>query len=151
MSKSILDEMQAEWNKDAPLDKTKLDDESLRIPYLQSKYLSYLNVARKMIRQKKFKLERLQHDKKEWYGGYLTKEDMDAKGWDYNPLKGRTKPLKSDMDAFVKVDPDILKLREELQELEDVKDFLIDVVESIKWRHQHIRNSIDWQRFMAGG
>ena len=147
----ILKEIKKEWREDAPLDKTKLDDEALKVPYLQSKYLDYLSAARKLIREKEFELETLQHKKKEYYGGYLTKQDMDDMGWDYNPLKGRTKPLKNEMGDFVKVDPDIQKLRKELSELHELKDYLIDIVESVKWRHQHIRNAIDWARFMAGG
>lgn len=147
----ILKEIKKEWKQDSPLDKTKLDDEALNVPYLQSKYLNYLSAVRKLIRKKEFELETLYHKKKEWYGGYLTKQDMDDMGWDYDPLKGRSKPLKSDMDAFVKVDPDIQKLREEIEELKEARDYLIDVVEACKWRHQHIRNAIDWARFMAGG
>lgn len=146
----ILSEVKREWKKDAPLDKTKLDDEALRVPYLQSKYLNYLSAAKKILRAKRFELESLQHMKKEWYGGYMTKERMDDLEWDYNPLKGRVKPLKTEMDAFVKVDPEIQAMRQEIEELEEVKDYLIDVVESVKWRHQHIRNAIDWGRFMAG-
>ena len=147
----LLAEMQKEWKQDSPLDKSKLDDEALNVPKLHSKYTNYLNVAKRLLRKKTLELEKLEHVKKEWYGGYLTKDEMDMRGFDYNPLKGRAKPMKSEMGNFVKVDNDVLKLRDEVEEMRDVRDFLIDVVEAIKWRHQHIRNAIDWQRFMAGG
>lgn len=150
MSK-ILNKIKKEWAKDAPLDKTKLDDEALKVPYLHSKYLDYLTEAKKLIRQKNYELESLFHKKKEYYGGYLTKQDMDDLGWDYNPLKGRAKPLKNEMGDFVKVDPEVQKLRQEIDELNEVKELLIDICESIRWRHQHIRNAIDWARFMSGG
>lgn len=147
----LLKELQREWSEDSPIDKTKLDDEALRVPYLHSKWTGHLNVMRKLVRKKQFELEKLTHLKKEHLGGYLSPEKVNELGWDHNPFNGRIKPMKGELKDWVSVDDDVATVREELQELTDIRDFVIDVVEAIKWRHTHIRNAIDWARFMAGG
>jgi len=147
-----LDEILSEWGTDSKIDRDDLSTESLKTANLQSKYLQVLAGIKMSIIRRKAKLETLMHEKTEWVSGRLTKDAMDAKGWDYDGgLAGRSKPLKGEMDGYVKVDPDVQKLRVEIQELELSRDTTIEIVNSLQWRHQSIRNSIDYMKFMAGG
>ena len=58
--------------------------------------------------------------------------------------------LKSDYDKFKGADKDIQDLYEKLQYLRITVEFLTDVVSQLTWRHQTIKNIIEWRKFMAG-
>lgn len=140
-----------EWEKDSPINQDRLDHESIRIPQLHSKYMRILVAMRQVLRKKRSKLETLNADKKQWVQGRMTKDEIDARGWKHDPFDNYAKPLKSEMDAFIKVDPEVQKLRDDIKDLEILVEAVVDILSSITWRHQNIRNAIDWQRFQAGG
>ena len=58
--------------------------------------------------------------------------------------------LKSDYDKFTGSDQDIQDLNDKLEYLRITVDVLTDIVSQITWRHQTIKNIIEWRRFMAG-
>ena len=95
------------------------------------------------------RMKELDKDKWLWYGGKMSKEDIESKNWDYDPFDGLT-VLKSDYDKFKGADKDIQDLYEKLQYLKLTVDYLQDVVSQITWRHQTIKNIIEWRKFMAG-
>ena len=58
--------------------------------------------------------------------------------------------LKSDYDKFFGADKDIQKTVEQLEYIKVTVDYLQDVVSQLTWRHQTIKNIIEWRKFMAG-
>ena len=88
-------------------------------------------------------------DKWLWYSGKMTKDQIEDKNWDYDPFGGLT-VLKSDYDKFKGADQEIQDLYEKLQYLKITVEYLQDVVSQITWRHQTIKNIIEWRKFMAG-
>lgn len=141
----------SDWDKDSKIDESQLDQESLKIARLHAKYMQILTGLKVQIRKKRSKLETLSADKKRWIQGRMTKDEIDRRGWEYDPLNGYAKPLKSELEEFVKVDPDVQKMRDEIEDLKICIELTIDIVNSINWRHTNIRNAIDWQRFTSGG
>jgi hypothetical protein len=94
-------------------------------------------------------MKELDKDKWLWYGGKMSREDIEDKKWDFDPFNGLT-VLKSDYDKFKGADKDIQDLYEKLQYLRITVEFLQDVVSQLTWRHQTIKNIIEWRKFMAG-
>ena len=70
------------WKKDAPIDEMALDEASRDSAKLHSKYLELYSVAK--LRLKKLELDfiPLLRDKFLHYGGKLSQEELDIKGWE---------------------------------------------------------------------
>ena len=140
-----------EWKKDAVIDRSKLAEESINTYRLHSKYTEMLAAVKRDLTRLRERLKKLKHDKKEWYGGKMSKADMDDREWDYDPLNGRSKPLKGEMQSWVDVDKEVSDLTIEIKDMEDLSDVLVDVINNLNWRHQSIRNAIEWEKFVSGG
>ena len=94
-------------------------------------------------------MKELNKDKWLWYSGKMSKDDIESHSWDYDPFDGLT-VLKSDYDKFQGADKDIQDLYEKIEYLRITVDSLQDIVSQITWRHQTIKNIIEWRKFMAG-
>ena len=144
-----LTSIQEMWKKDCQIDDIELDASSLNVPKLHAKYSEILASKKLTQIQYEHQLKDLQKDKWLWYTGKLTQEEIQEKNWDYDPFKGLT-ILKSDYDKFFGADKDIQKLVEKLEYIKVTVDYLQDVVSQLTWRHQTIKNIIEWRKFMAG-
>jgi hypothetical protein len=144
-----LKNIQEMWKEDSVIDDIELDASSLQVPKLHAKYTEILsNKKLELIRYER-QMKSLNKDKWLWYSGKMTKEDIEEHEWDYDPFGGLT-VLKSDYDKFQGADKDIQDLDEKIQYLRITVDYLQDVVSQITWRHQTIKNIIEWRKFMAG-
>jgi len=74
---------------------------------------------------------------------------MDAKGWSYDPMNG-LKVLKGDMNYFYDSDPDIQNANMKIDYTKEVVATLEEIMSNIRWRHQNIRNMIEWRKFTSG-
>ena len=84
-----------------------------------------------------------------WYNGKLDAETVREKGWEPDPFNG-LKIMKNDMQIFFNADKDLQDLNAKIEYLKVTVDFLKECMQNITWRHQTIRNTIDWRKFMAG-
>jgi len=137
------------WKKDSSIDEMKLDEASRESAKLHSKYLELLSVNRLKLKKTEMDFKVLLKDKWLHYNGKLSKEDLDSKGWDYDPLGGLT-VLKSDMDYYYDSDPIIQEQQAKIQYLQEMCDTLKEILDSVKWRHQTIKNMIEWRKFTSG-
>ena len=144
-----LTSIQEMWKRDCQIDDIELDASSLNVPRLHAKYSEILASTKLTQIQYEHQLKDLQKDKWLWYTGKLTQEEIQEKNWDYDPFKGLT-ILKSDYDKFFGSDKDIQKAVEKLEYIKVTVDYLQDVVSQLTWRHQTIKNIIEWRKFMAG-
>ena len=138
------------WKNDGQIDELKLDDTTIRMARIHSKYLELLTIA-KMTR-KKYDLEykTLLKDKWLYYNGKLSKDQIDAFKWQYDPFGGLNKPLKGDMNYYYDADTDIQR-SQALLEVQKIQVETIDeIMSTIRWRHQNIGNIIRWRSFEAG-
>ena len=145
-----LDDILKLWEQDSRIDEVNLDETSVKSAALHSKYLELYSLAKLNLKKKELSMAYLRKDKWLYYNGKMTKEEMDAKGWAYDPFHGMAKPLKSDMDMFYNTDPDIMKLQGQIEYQSTIVDTLKDIMDNIKWRHTTIKNIIDWKRFTSG-
>ena len=84
-----------------------------------------------------------------WYNGKMDEETVREKGWEPDPFNG-LKIMKNDMQIFFNADKDLQDLNAKIEYLKVTVDFLKECMQNITWRHQTIRNTIDWRKFMAG-
>lgn len=149
MNDWTLTRIQNEWEKDCVIDDIELDKSSLQIPKLHAKYASALS-------HKKLALIKYENELKDtlkykwlWFSGKLSKEEIEEKGWEFDPFNGLT-VLKTDYDKFFDSDKDIRIINDKIEYLKVTIEFLSDVVSQLTWKHQTIKNIIEWRKFMAG-
>lgn len=145
-----LDEIIKMWAEDSVIDSKNLDTTSIKSAALHAKYLELYSVAKLQLKKQDWTMAVLKKDKWLYYNGKMSKEEMDKFGWPYDPFNGLTKPLKSDMDMFYETDPDISKLKMQMDYQTAVVDALKEIMDNIKWRHSTIKTILDAQKFMAG-
>tara|TARA_B100000927_G_scaffold153036_1_gene123347 strand:+ start:1776 stop:2222 length:447 start_codon:yes stop_codon:yes gene_type:complete len=137
------------WKKDSEIDEMNLDETSRQSAKLHGKYLELLSVNRLKLKKANLDFKVLLKDKWLHYNGKMSQEDIDKHNWDYDPLNGLT-ILKGDMDKFYDADSDIQEHQAKIQYLEELCDTLKEILENIKWRHQNIKNMIEWRKFTSG-
>lgn len=139
------------WKKDSKIDDMNLDDATRDAAKMHSKYLEMLTTTKLQEKRLNSQLKKLLKDKWLWYNGKMSKEDIDSRGWEYDPFKGISKPLKGEMDIWYNSDSEISHLNDKLEYLKTIIETLEEIMQTIKWRHQSIRNMIDWRKFTSGG
>jgi hypothetical protein len=144
-----LEQILEMWKKDSIIEELNLDSASRDSAKLHSKYLEMLSVNRLRVKKYEMDFKVLLKNKWLWYNGKMTKAEMDELGWDYDAMKGLT-VLKGDMDRFYDADPDIQTAQAKIDYLKEVNDTLKEIIDNIKWRHQSIKNAIDWAKFTSG-
>ena len=141
-----LDELKAEWKQDCEIDDIELDKSSLELPKLHAKYSEYLTDA--VVRHKNLQLKysMLLKDKWLWFNGKMDEETIKEKGWSDDPFDG-LKIMKNDMQIFFNADKDLSDLKLKVEYLTECVDTLKEILNIITWRHQSIKNAIDWLKF----
>lgn len=145
-----IDQILEMWKKDCDIDEMNLDDASKQSAKLHAKYLELLMTTKLQMQRKDSQLKALLKDKWLYYNGKMSKEQIDEKGWPYDPFNGLAKPLKGEMDYYYNSDPDIVLINDQIEYLKTVIDTLDEILQNVKWRHQTIKNMIDWRRFTSG-
>ena len=144
-----LDEIKSQWEKDCEIDDIELDKSSLEIPKLHAKYQDLLTSKILVMKQYQFKYDTLLKNKWLWYNGKMSQEQIQELGWSDDPLDG-LKIMKNDLQLFYNSDKDIQELNAKIEYLKVTIEYLKECMQNITWRHQTIKNTIDWRKFMAG-
>ena len=145
-----LEDVLVMWKDDSVIDEINLDETSIKSAKLHAKYLELLSISKLRLRKKEMEFDAMKKDKWLYFEGKMTKDQMDERGWKYDPFNGGTKPMKSNMDYYYKSDSDLARLQAQIDYQKTLIDTLIDIMDNIKWRHQNIRNVIEWRKFVAG-
>ena len=144
-----LERILEEWKKDSLIEMNALDASSVQTTMLHAKYLELHATYKIKLKDAEFKQSILMKNKWLWYSGKLSKDEIDAFGWDYDPYEG-LKILKGDMAHFVEADKELQESEAKIEYLKTCIDTLKDIMENLKWRHQNIRNILEWKKFEAG-
>lgn len=138
-----------EWERDCKIDNSSLDETSRQTPMLHAKYLKMLSEAKMNLRHLELQQKVLLKDKWLYYNGKMSKEEIEDRGWEFDPFNG-LRVLKGEMDYYYDSDTDIQKSERKIQYWKTVIETLSEIVDNIKWRHQTISNIIKWKMFEAG-
>ncbi len=95
------------------------------------------------------KYQMMRKDKWLWFNGKMDESRVKELGWSDDPFDG-LKILKNDMDVFYNSDQDLTKLRAQIDYLQETVEYVKRCMDNITWRHQTIKNTIEWRKFMAG-
>jgi len=145
-----LNEILESWKTDSVIDDSALDEDTVNTSKLHAKYLEIYSLSKLQLRKKEFDLEKIKKDKWLYYTGKMTKSDMDARGWDYDPFQGMSKPLKSEMSMYYETDDDLVKVKAGIDYQKSIIDTLEEIMNNIRWRHSHIKNIIEFRKFTSG-
>jgi len=144
-----LDDVLAQWSQDCEISH-KIDECSRETPKLHAKYLGYLTQAKLLLKKAESDQQVLLKNKFLWYNGKMSQEEIVELGWKHDPFDG-LKVMKGDMNYYYDSDAEIQKSEQKIAYYKAMVDALKEMVEGIKWRHQHIRNIIEVRRFESGG
>lgn len=137
------------WDKDSVINDMDLSGESKRSAKLHSKYLGMYMKAKLQLKKTEQDQRILMKDKWLYYTGKMSQERMEELEWDPDPFDG-LKILKTDLDKWFESDEDLQNLDAKITYLKTCVETLKEITDSIKWRHQTIRNMIEWKKFEAG-
>lgn len=137
------------WKTDSVIDDMNLDDATKNTARLHAKYLELLTVTKLQLKRKELEQKVLLRDKWLHFNGKLEKEAIDKYGWPYDPFNG-LKVMKSDMDYYFNSDPELQKSETQITYLKSLLETLQEIMDTLKWRHQSIKNMIEWKKFTSG-
>jgi c-di-GMP-related signal transduction protein len=145
-----LESILKEWEEDCKIPQHQLDETQRNTPNLHAKYLQYLSLTKLNLKRAENAQQNLLKDKWLYYNGKMDEQTLREKGWNPDPFNG-LKILKGEMDYYYNSDPEIQKSEEKITYLKTIIETLTDIVDSLKWRHQTIKNIIEYRKFEAGG
>ena len=137
------------WKRDSQLDEMNLDNASRDAAKLHSKYLELHSHAKLHVKKLELDFKVLLRDKWLWYNGKMPKEKIDELGWKYDALDG-LKILKGEMDYYYDADQHIQEAQAKIELYKTQVETFKEILENIKWRHQTIKNMIEWRKFTSG-
>src|SRR5210317_1954730 len=137
------------WAKDCIIEDMKLDESSRQTPILHAKYLELLSTVKLQLKRAEFSQKTLLKQKWLHYNGKMDQETVVELGWDPDPFNG-LKILKGELDYYYDSDPEIQKSEEKIQYYKTLIETLTDILNNITWRHQTIKNMIEWKKFSSG-
>ena len=137
------------WKEDCVIDEMKLDESSRQTPILHAKYLELLSTVKLQLKRAEFSQKTLLKKKWLYYNGKMDQDEIAKMDWDPDPFNG-LKILKGEMDYYYDSDPEIQKSEEKIQYYKATIDSLTEIMNNINWRHQTIKNMIEWKKFQSG-
>ena len=145
-----IEQIIKEWENDCTIDSLALDDSTIKFAKIHSKYVTYLTEFKLRLRATESKLSELRHNKWLYYTGKMTKEQMDGHKWPYDPFDGGAKPLRSDIETYIDSDSDLRILQDKKAYFQTGVDAITEILDTLRWRHQHIKNALDFRKFTSG-
>ena len=142
-----LDDILVMWEADSAIDDNHLGEASTTTAKLHAKYLKLLVDAKLRKTKLDIDLNTLRKTKIRYYRGELSRDELKELGWEqwqYN------KPLKAEMDEFLKGDEDLSKIQTRLDYLDTLVYALESIMTQIKARDFQLSNGIKWKQFLAG-
>lgn len=133
-------------SEDMPIDETSLDRESLNIPLLHNKYLNILHDEKLLLHKYNIDLRKLLKLKWEYYNGKIDQETLNRMGWDPFPLK----ILKQDVEMYMEADDEVIAMNSKVVFQKEKVDYLESVLKGLNNRQFHIRDAINWRKFVSG-
>ena len=144
-----LESIKSEWTEECSINDIELDVSSLDVPRLHAKYSEYLTDWKLVEKKLNLKYKELLKNKWLWFNGKLSQSEIEDLGWDYDPFNG-LKIMKGDFNYFFESDKDLQEMKGKMDTAKVTIEYLTEIIDMLKWRHQTIKNIIEWRKFMAG-
>ena len=141
-----LEQIQEQWSKDAPVDRTELGNEATRIPQLHSKYFKIFSTERLILKKLELESKALYKDLWDYYQGNLDYEQLQEKGWE----QMQTIILKADIPLHIDSSQPWIDNNLKLAYQKEKVDFLEAIIKSLNNRGFNINAAIQWEKFKVG-
>lgn len=142
-----LSEIQSMWKVDCLINELNLGGEAANVPKLHSKYLELLLNSKLQLRKAESEYLRLRRNKKNWYLGELSEEELKELGW--TPyLKKR--PMKSDLDELISTDDEVIKQQDKYEYIKTMIFALDAIMKSISSRGWDIKTTLEYVKYTGG-
>lgn len=141
------DELMTEWEKDCTIDRTDLMSTMYSHPILHSKYLTHLQTYKVQLRKCIMKYQSMRLLRQRYFNGEMTKDMLDAQGWEQYLLK---RPMKSEMEAMLDASPDLQLLQEKSLYIEGLVQAVESIMKDINSRYFLFKNLVEYEKFQAG-
>lgn len=146
----IYEQVKLMWNKDckdlmglANDGAEGLDKRALETPYLHSKYINYLYDLKTNKARIEAVIKRMRRDLTEYYKG-----QKDGRSYSKEPFNLKLKV--TDIDAYVNSDPTYLIVTKELNMLDNLIEYLKQILTEVGKRSFYINSAITWIKFQHG-
>ncbi len=140
----VIESLANKAKKDLLIDKSSLDSESLRTPYISSSWMNAYRVYKEKLRQKEYSFKKTYKEKWLYYTG---RADPDV--YKINPLN--LKVLKSNVNIFLDADDELEQTRQSMENMRDIVKFVEGIIGEINKRSFHIRNALEFIKWKNGG
>tara|TARA_B100000925_G_scaffold285793_1_gene262588 strand:- start:47 stop:475 length:429 start_codon:yes stop_codon:yes gene_type:complete len=138
-----LEELQDIVEKKLKINDTELDLEALKTPQLHNEFLKHFNKFKLMKTKATAELATIKLHKWEYYTG-----KADPMVYQQKPFN--LKILKADVDKYIEADEDYQKIKQKVDYLETIVDFLDRTIRQIQNRGFLIKDAIEWRKFTSG-
>jgi hypothetical protein len=140
-----LDKILDEWDIDSNINEGDIGSAAIETSKLHAKYVRYLSNCK--LRQVKMETElaQLRQIKFRYYRGELSREELSDLGWEQWRY---AKPLKNEMDEFLKGDKDLTDRSLRLDYNKAMIGALESIIKEINNRHYSIKNWIEYRKFI---
>jgi hypothetical protein len=142
-----IDEIYDMWATDSEIDENYLGETTVATPKLHAKYVKML--VNTKLKHTKYSSDYniMRKNKFRYYRGELSRQELQDFGWEQ--WQG-VKPLKNEMDEFLKGDSDLNTLQVKIDYLESMIYLLESILSQIKARDWQIKTAVEWKKFLAG-
>ena len=145
-----LDDLITMWKKDSEIDEMNLDESSQKVAKIHGKYLELISITKLQLKKKELEQKILLKYKWLYFNGKMDQAEIATRGWPYDPFNG-LKIMKSDLEYYFNADPELQKSEERIIYIKTLVETLEEIMGTLRWRHTHIKNMIDWRKFTSGG
>jgi len=148
----LFEKIKEEWAEDTKVDfqfKNKEYTEdlarlSLEIPFQHNKYLNHYTDLSAVKTSLEFEIRKLVRQKREYYSG-----EADAKIYAEKPFGASIKTAEK-MKTYLEADEDIINIEAKIKLIDQILYFLDQVLRMISQRNYHVKNAIEWEKFING-
>ena len=147
-----FEQIKKEWAEDSLVDfefKNKqysadLGKISMDIPFQHNKYLNHYTDLSQIKTSLEFEVRKLVREKREYYSG-----EADAKVYAEKPFGSSIKTADK-MKVYLESDDDIINQEAKIKYIDQMLHFLDNVLRMISQRNYHVKNAIEWEKFING-
>ena len=147
-----FEKIKEEWAEDSYVDfefKNKnytadLGKISMEIPFQHNKYLNHYTDLSQIKTSLEFEVRKLVREKREYYGG-----EAEAKVYAEKPFGSSIKTADK-MKVYLESDEDIINQEAKIKYIDQILYFLDHVLKMVSQRNYHVKNAIEWEKFING-
>jgi len=147
-----FEKIKEEWATDSHVDfefKNKnytadLGKISMEIPFQHNKYLNHYTDLSQIKTSLEFGVRKLVREKREYYGG-----EAEAKVYAEKPFGSSIKTADK-MKVYLESDEDIINQEAKIKYIDQMLYFLDHVLKMVSQRNFHVKNAIEWEKFING-